>query len=54
MNIGYGEDLTILELAELIKDVVGYDGELVFDKSKPDGPPRENCWTWGIWKGLAG
>lgn len=37
MNIGSGEDITIAKLAELIKDVVGFKGGLVFDNSKPDG-----------------
>ena len=41
VNIGCGEDLTIRELAELIADVVGFKGELVFDASKPDGTPRK-------------
>src|ERR1051325_471767 len=41
INIGCGEDLTIRELAELICDVVGFDGELVWDKTKPDGTPRK-------------
>jgi len=41
INIGYGEDITIRELAELICDVVGFDGELVWDKTKPDGTPRK-------------
>ncbi len=41
MNIGVGEDVTIKELAEIIKDVVGYDGELQFNTSKPDGTPRK-------------
>lgn len=41
INIGTGEDLSIRELAELICDVVGYRGELVFDASKPDGTPRK-------------
>ncbi|CAN5502548.1 GDP-L-fucose synthase [soil metagenome] len=41
VNIGTGEDLTIRELAILIKDVVGFTGELVFDDSKPDGTPRK-------------
>lgn len=41
VNIGVGEDLTIRELAEVIKDTVGYTGELVFDTSKPDGTPRK-------------
>ncbi len=41
INIGVGEDLEIKELANKIKDVVGYDGELQFDTSKPDGTPRK-------------
>lgn len=41
INIGTGEDLTIRELATLIADVVGFEGELVFDASKPDGTPRK-------------
>lgn len=41
INIGVGKDLTIRELAELIQDVVGYTGELVFDATKPDGTPRK-------------
>jgi GDP-L-fucose synthase len=41
INIGTGDDLTIRELAETIKRVVGFDGELVFDASKPDGTPRK-------------
>ncbi len=41
INIGCGTDLSILELAELVKSVVGFDGQLVFDTSKPDGTPRK-------------
>jgi GDP-L-fucose synthase len=41
VNIGVGEDISIKELAEKIKDVVGYEGELKFDTSKPDGTPRK-------------
>ena len=41
INIGCGEDVTIRELAELICDVVGFDGELVWDTTKPDGTPRK-------------
>jgi GDP-L-fucose synthase len=41
VNIGCGEDISIAELAELIKSTVGYEGKLVFDTSKPDGPPRK-------------
>lgn len=41
INVGCGEDVSIRELAELICDVVGFDGELVWDKTKPDGTPRK-------------
>jgi GDP-L-fucose synthase len=41
INVGSGEDVTIRELAELICDVVGFDGELAWDKTKPDGTPRK-------------
>jgi GDP-L-fucose synthase len=41
LNIGCGQDLTVRELAELIRDVVGFKGQLVFDTSKPDGTPRK-------------
>ncbi|PVY42439.1 GDP-L-fucose synthase [Pontibacter virosus] len=41
VNIGTGEDVSIKELALLIKDVIGYEGELEFDTTKPDGTPRK-------------
>ncbi len=41
VNIGTGEDIAIKDLALLIKDIVGYTGELKFDVSKPDGTPRK-------------
>lgn len=41
VNVGTGEDLTIKELAQLIKEIVGYQGELHFDTEKPDGTPRK-------------
>ena len=41
VNIGWGEDITIRELAELIKSVTEYEGEIRFDHSKPDGTPRK-------------
>lgn len=41
VNVGTGEDVTIRELAELICEVLGFNGELVFDRSKPDGTPRK-------------
>jgi GDP-L-fucose synthase len=41
VNVGTGEDLTIRELAEIVAEVVGFEGRLVFDPSKPDGTPRK-------------
>jgi GDP-L-fucose synthase len=41
VNIGTGEDVTIRELAETVMDVVGFQGRIVFDASKPDGTPRK-------------
>lgn len=41
INIGSGEDLTIKELAEMIKIIVGYKGKIDFDPTKPDGSPRK-------------
>lgn len=41
INIGTGTEVTILELAQMIKKIVGFEGELVFDKSKPDGTMRK-------------
>jgi GDP-L-fucose synthase len=53
LNLGSNSDLTIAELANLIKDVVGFEGEINFDASKPDGTPRKlmdscrlNCLGW--------
>ena len=41
INVGYGSDVSIKELASAIKDVVGYSGNIKFDKEKPDGAPRK-------------
>ena len=41
INIGCGEDVSIAELAELVREVVEYPGEIVFDPSRPDGTPRK-------------
>lgn len=41
VNVGFGDDVTIRELAETIRDVIGYEGALEFDMSRPDGPPRK-------------
>ena len=41
INVGVGNDISIKELAELVKKIVGFEGELKFDTSKPDGTPRK-------------
>jgi GDP-L-fucose synthase len=41
VNIGTGEEVTIKELAQLIKEVTGYTGEIQYDSTKPDGTPRK-------------
>lgn len=41
INVGTGSDVTIRELAEIVMEVVGFQGEVVFDSSKPDGTPRK-------------
>lgn len=41
LNIGTGEDITIRELAHMIQNIIGYEGKLQFDESKPDGTPRK-------------
>jgi len=41
VNIGTGVDVTILELAQMVKEITGYQGEIVLDASKPDGTPRK-------------
>ena len=41
VNIGVGKDISIKELAEMIADIVGYEGNIVYDASKPDGTPRK-------------
>ena len=45
VNIGVGADVTIRELAQTVQDVVGFDGAIVFDSSKPDGTPRKRLHT---------
>jgi GDP-L-fucose synthase len=63
LNLGGGDDISIADLAQLIKDVVGYEGELHFDSSKPDGMPfkaldssaiRSMGWAplWDLRRGL--
>jgi GDP-L-fucose synthase len=41
VNIGWGQDVTIRELAELVMSAIGYNGRLIFDATKPDGTPRK-------------
>jgi GDP-L-fucose synthase len=41
VNIGWGEDISITDLAKLVKEVVGYRGEIDYDRDKPDGMPRK-------------
>lgn len=41
INIGAGEDISIKELAEMVKKIVGYNGKIIWDKTKPDGTPRK-------------
>jgi len=41
INVGCGEDLTILELAQLVAGVTGFEGRIIHDLSKPDGTPRK-------------
>ncbi len=64
LNIGSGKDVSIREFAELVRDVVGYEGEIAFDTSRPDGTPRKlldvrriNALGWkariGLKEGLA-
>lgn len=60
INVGYGEDVTIAELAQTVAAVVGYSGRITFDSSKPDGAPRKlmdsgrlNALEWKAKVGLA-
>ena len=41
LNIGTGEEVSIKDFAQVIAEIVGYHGELIFDTSRPDGPPRK-------------
>jgi GDP-L-fucose synthase len=58
INVGTGQDLTIRELASMVKEVVGFEGQLVWDSSKPDGTPRKQLDTRKInalgWRPLIG
>jgi GDP-L-fucose synthase len=41
INVGFGSDVTIAELAKAVSDTIGYKGRVSFDSSKPDGSPRK-------------
>ena len=41
LNVGTGKDITIAEFAAVVREVVGYKGNIVYDTSRPDGPPRK-------------
>jgi GDP-L-fucose synthase len=41
VNVGYGDDISIRDLALLIKEIVGYNGEIAFDTTKPNGTPKK-------------
>lgn len=41
LNVGMGKDITIREFAEMVRDIVGYKGQIVFDTKRPDGPPKK-------------
>ena len=41
LNIGVGHDISIIDLAKMVKEIVGFEGEIVLDKTKPDGTPRK-------------
>ena len=41
VNVGWGRDISIAELAETVRDIVGFEGEIVYDTDKPDGTPRK-------------
>ena len=41
INVGWGKDISIAELADLVREIIGFDGQVVFDPSKPDGTPRK-------------
>ena len=41
INIGWGKDISIAELAEIVREIVGFEGDIEFDRSKPDGTPRK-------------
>ena len=48
LNVGTGKDQTIKETAEMIKQVIGFEGEVIFDTTKPDGTPKKLLDTQAI------
>jgi GDP-L-fucose synthase len=58
INIGVGEDLSIAELADMVRGIVGFEGEIEYDAAKPDGTPRKLVDTTKInglgWKASIG
>ena len=52
LNVGSGKDITISDLAKLISEIVGFNGKIEYDSTKPDGTPRklmdvtQNKFTW--------
>jgi GDP-L-fucose synthase len=54
LNIGVGHDISIMDLAKMVKEIVGFEGEIILDKSKPDGTSRKlmdvSCLTELGWK----
>lgn len=41
LNVGVGHDISIIDLAKMVKDIVGFEGEILTDTTKPDGTPRK-------------
>ena len=41
INVGFGSDISIKELSKLVSSIIGYEGDIIWDKSKPDGTPRK-------------
>lgn len=57
INVGIGTDVSIRALAELVREVVGFEGSIAFDPSKPDGTPHTSSWTYRAsrpWDGSRG
>ena len=58
LNIGVGHDISIMDLAKMVKGIIGFEGEIILDKSKPDGTPRKlmdvSCLSGLGWKASIG